>query len=410
MRLAYLDTFAGISGDMLLGALVAAGVPLAVLEEATAALALDASLTAATVNRAGITATKVDVLEAGKPAETPVPAPHVHPHRDPAPETTALHPRSLTDIRALITAASLTEAVKALALRAFELLGEAEARIHNVALDAIHFHEVGAVDAIVDIVASAAGILHLDAHWHCAPLNVGSGMVRCAHGVFPVPAPATADLLRGVPTYSAHVQKELVTPTGAAIVRALAPTFGPQPAMRVDTIGYGAGTRNPEGFPNVLRLSLGETTTEADSVTVLETALDDCSPQVLAFVAEQALALGALDVMQTPVVMKKGRAATLLTVLCHHADAPALERLLLAETTTLGVRTRQDRRVVLDRSHKTVTTAYGKIRIKRGSLHGEELNAQPEFEDCRRAALAHSVPLKVVRQAAITAYRNELAP
>ena len=424
MRTAYLDLFAGISGDMLLGALLEAGVPLAVLQQATQALNLNATLQVETVDRSGISSTKLHVLEAGHLAEIPSLIPqqllpgHAHPHVQPEAEPNA-NPlpegRSLTVIRQLIADAPLDPAVKQFALRTFELLGASEARIHNVPVDEIHFHEVGAVDAIVDIVAASAGIHYLGVtHWHASPINVGGGMVRCAHGVFPVPAPATAGLLRGLPTYSAHVQKELVTPTGAALLKALAPTFGSQPAMAVDSIGYGAGTRNPEGFPNVLRLSLGETAGETaevsqrDTVTVLETALDDLSPQVLAYVCERALALGALDVMQTPVVMKKGRAATLLTVLCDHEKAPALERLLLTETSTLGLRIRQDRRTCLDRSHQAVTTQYGEIRIKRGTLNGEELNAAPEFEDCRRAAAEHAVPLKTVQQAAITAYRNGL--
>ena len=277
-------------------------------------------------------------------------------------------------------------------------------------MDQIHFHEVGAVDAIVDIVCAAAGIhhLHIDA-WHSSPINVGGGMVQCAHGTFPVPAPATADLLRGLPTYSAHLQKELVTPTGAAILRHLDPTFGPQPPMRIRQIGYGAGTRNPEGFPNVLRLSIGEAeavTPETDTVTILETALDDLSPQILAHVTEQALAQGALDVMTTAVHMKKGRLGTLLTILTDEAHRPALERLLLTETSTLGIRIRQDRRTCLDRTHTPVKTAYGQIRMKIGSLNGEELNAAPEFEDCRAAATTHNIPVKQVLQAAAAAYLN----
>jgi uncharacterized protein (TIGR00299 family) protein len=232
-------------------------------------------------------------------------------------------------------------------------------------------------------------------------------MVVCAHGTFPVPAPATADLLRGLPTYSAHIEKELVTPTGAALIRALDPEFGPQPAMKVEQIGYGAGTRNPKDFPNVLRLSIGETgDSDSQTVTVLETALDDLSPQVLAYVTETALAQGALDVMLTPVIMKKGRPGTLLTLLCNEAESEKLQRLILSETSTLGIRIRKDRRACLDRSHATVQTPYGDIRMKIGSLAGEEFNAAPEFEDCRAAALAHKVAVKQVQQAAIAAYRR----
>jgi uncharacterized protein (TIGR00299 family) protein len=447
MRIAYLDCFAGISGDMFLGALVDAGVPLAVLQGATAALGLGASLRVETVDRSGISCTKVHVMEGEVLAEeagsilqqqrhelthTHQPktqhlhktghahAHEPHSHDDEPHAHDHVHGRSLTVIRKLIQSAKLDSKVKSTAIRAFELLGTSEAKIHNVPVDDIHFHEVGAVDAIVDIVAASAGIHHLQVgKWYCSALNVGGGMVKCAHGTFPVPAPATADLLRGVPTYSEHIKKELVTPTGAALVRALDPTFGAQPAMQVEQIGYGAGTRNPVDFPNVLRLSVGQAIEvkseseskrrhahESETVTVLETALDDMTPQVLAYVAEQALAAGALDVMLTPVVMKKGRPGTLLTVLCNQDESAALERLLLRETSTLGIRIRQDRRACLERSHVAVTTPYGEIRLKVGSLAGEELNVNPEFEDCRRAAATHGVALKLVQQAAIAAYRN----
>ena len=289
MRIAYLECFAGISGDMFLGALLDAGVSPEVLHDAVSALNLGASLSLSRVDRSGISSTKVEVLENGKPAEA---ASHSHSHEhhthddkahthshshshshsheehhhddsthnEPTHSHSHTHGRSLTTIRQLISSAKLADPIKRTAVHAFELLGTSEARIHNVDIEKIHFHEVGAVDAIVDIVAVSAGIhaLGIDA-WYASPLNVGGGMVDCAHGHFPVPAPATADLLRGLPTYSAHIQKELVTPTGAALIRALAPTFGVQPAMRVEKIGYGAGSRNPKDFPNVLRLSIGET-------------------------------------------------------------------------------------------------------------------------------------------------------
>ena len=228
-------------------------------------------------------------------------------------------------------------------------------------------------------------------------------MVECAHGTFPVPAPATADLLRGMPTYSAHVQKELVTPTGAALVAMLRPAFGPQPAMRIGSVGYGAGSRNPKGFPNVLRLSLGESeaVSARETVVVLETALDDATPQMLAYAAEQALAAGALDCMLAPVMMKKGRPGTLITVLARPSEADALETLLLRETTTLGVRRRTEERASLDREHVTVETAYGPVRVKVGSRAGSRLNAAAEYEDCRAAAAKHGVALKAVQQAAL---------
>ena len=462
MRVAYLDCFAGIAGDMFLGALVDAGVPRSVLQDATAALGLHASLTFKTVDRSGISATKVDVMEGKTSADTAADAveevrtsagdlkaafapddsfghvhPHVHPHvRRSVDETSVedlpeVHGRSLTDIWELLQGSSLGTEVKELALRTFNLLGHSEAKIHNVPVEQIHFHEVGAVDAIVDIVGASAGIVHLriDA-WHCSPVNVGGGTVRCAHGVFPVPAPATADLLRGLPTYSAHIQKELVTPTGAALLRALAPSFGPQPTMAVEQIGYGAGTRNPAGFANVLRLSVGASTEgheakpPADAtavrhdhgrhahsgmtVSVLETALDDATPQLLAYVAERALQEGALDVMLTPVVMKKGRPGTLLTVLANPDDTQRFASLLLRETTTLGIRVREERRVCLQRGHTPVATPFGTVRVKTGSLDGETLNVNPEYEDCRRLAEEHKVPLKQVHAAAITAYAKHV--
>ena len=470
MRIAYLDCFAGISGDMFLGALLDAGVPPHILHDATAALNLNASLSIETVDRSGISSTKVHVLEGDHLAEDPDAAsamPHQHTHEPLTlqPKTQHLHKtghphtheppthdhdhthdhphthgRSLTVIRSLIQAAPLADPIKTFAIRTFELLGASEAKIHNVPVDQIHFHEVGAVDAIVDIVAASAGIHHLNiGAWHSSPLNIGGGMVVCAHGNFPVPAPATADLLRGLPTYSAHIQKELVTPTGAALIRALNPTFGPQPAMSVSHIGYGAGTRNPVDFPNVLRLSIGDTNPKipiaplqgprrppllagvapldseiwdsseppaTQTVTLLETALDDLSPQLIAYVAETALAQGALDVMLTPVIMKKGRPGTLLTILCDPAQSQAFTQLMLRETSTLGVRIRHEQRHVLDRTHTTVDTPYGPIRIKIGSLAGQQLNAAPEFEDCRAAALKHQIAVKLVQQAALALYRE----
>jgi pyridinium-3,5-bisthiocarboxylic acid mononucleotide nickel chelatase len=466
MRIAYLDCFAGISGDMFLAALVDAGVDPGILHNAAAAMNLGVTLKIETVDRSGISSTKVHVLEGGKLADAPQATPpgdsfrdqrpaeehthqiqprtqhlhkaghspshdHDHPHEHPHTHE-HVHGRSLTEIRKLIQDSGLSAPVKHTAIRAFELLGTSEARIHNVPVDQIHFHEVGAVDAIIDIVAASAGIHALAADkWVASPVNVGGGMVDCAHGRFPVPAPATADLLRDIPTYSASVQMELVTPTGAALLRALVEekglSFGSQPAMRVQKIGYGAGTRNPKDFPNVLRLSVGETADageiedansakhphhdDSDTVTVLETALDDLSPQVLAYVTETALERGALDVMLTPVIMKKGRPGTLITILCNPADRPALELLLLRETSTLGVRIRQDRRACLDRAHTAVATPYGPIRIKLGTRNNEAgasevLNANPEFEDCRAAAVAHNVPVKQVQQAAIAAWLN----
>jgi uncharacterized protein (TIGR00299 family) protein len=401
MRIAYLDAFAGISGDMLLGAFVHAGVSPDLLRATLAELKLGATLEFRDVDRSGISALKVDVLVKGHAAEH---SHHHHGHDH--------HPhRSLSSIRTLIENAALPAPVQARAIQTFELLGASEAKIHNVPIEKIHFHEVGAVDSIADIVlgAAAAHACAIDA-WHCSPLNVGGGTVECAHGRFPVPAPATADLLLGVPTYSSGAQGELVTPTGAALVRALDCRFGPVPAMRVEKIGYGAGSRNPPGAANVLRLSIG--TAEAgdgdatETVTVLETAVDDLNPQIVAYVTGQALQLGALDVMCTPVLMKKGRPGTLLTILSDREHVPRLEELLFRETSTLGLRVREERRSCLERKVETVATAWGEVRIKLGLRQGREVQAAPEFEDCRRIAEAHSVPVKQVIETALQAYRG----
>lgn len=437
MRVAYLDCFAGISGDMFLGALVDAGVPQEILHDSVAALHLDASLTITRVDRSGLSSIKVDVIE----TQTAI-TPHQqddfreqrshtdithqpktqHLHKDGHPSThddadvlngltrhrDSSHSsgRSLSVIRSLIQSSSLAEQVKKFAIHSFELLGASEAKIHNVDVEQIHFHEVGSVDAIVDIVAASAGIhaLQID-KWYASPLNIGGGTVNCAHGRFPVPAPATADLLRGFPTYSAHVQQELVTPTGAAIIRALSPTFGFQPEMIVKDIGYGAGTRNPEGFPNVLRILVGESTNSDETqVAVIETAIDDLSPQILAHVTERALTLGAMDVMSTAVQMKKGRMGSLITILAEDSKVSELEELLLRETSTLGVRIHHERRICLDRKHVIVSTPFGDIRVKLGMRSGKVYNASPEFEDCRTAAEQHKVAVKIVQQAAIAGY------
>ncbi len=425
MRIADLEPFAGISGDMLLGAFVQAGVSIDLLHKTVAALYLGASLDIQTVDRSGISSIKVNVLVGDQLAEKAHSHHHEHSHGHHHHHDHSEHhhhedhdhhhahgeARSLSDILSLIKHASLPAPVKALASRTFELLGASEAKIHNKPIESIHFHEVGAVDAIVDIVLAAAAAHALNiAAWYCSPLNVGSGTVECAHGRFPVPAPATADLLRGAPTYSAGPAMELVTPTGAAIVRALGCQFESNPPMRTSAIGYGAGTRNPAGFANVLRLSLGDTDDSANAstelVTVIETAIDDLSPQVIAHVMEQALAQGALDVMCTPVLMKKNRPGQLLTLLCDRKNAVQLEELIFRETSTLGLRIREERRSVLDRQNVTVNIFGEPVRIKVASRQGRELHAAPEFEDCRRIAAQKALPLKHVQEAALQTYRQ----
>ncbi len=441
MRIAYLDCFSGISGDMFLGALVDAGVSPRLLEETVAALDLDARLEIGRVRRAGISATKVDVVVHGR-KDLPIDetlaghssekrthpslrervghprdeshicenrADVVHPHD----RAHGYHPhRGLGEIRAIIDRAPISNTARERALAMFEALGRAEAKIHETELDQVRFHEVGGEDAIVDIVCAAVGseALGID-EWICSPLNVGSGSVRCAHGTLPVPAPATLEILKecGAPIYSGEVRKELVTPTGAAIVSVLAKRFESMPKLKLDRIGYGAGFRDFEEQPNVLRLLTGEAAipavnAETESITILETNIDDLNPQVFGYVIERALAIGALDVFGLPVQMKKDRPGTLLTVLCKPEQAPELTRLLFAETSTLGVRTRTEQRYVLERRHVSVQTHWGEVGIKLGSLNGTITNYAPEYEDCRRLASEHGVPLKSVMQEAIRLY------
>ncbi len=417
MRIGYLECFAGISGDMLLGALVDAGVSRSLLEETASVLNIGASLKFSSVDRSGITAAKVDVLDAGSEEVAEHKHSHDHNHHDhdhdhshehahDHHEHKHVHGRSWKQIRELIEHSQLAPDVRTLGLRAFELLADAEAKIHGVPVDTVHFHEVGAVDTIADIVCGAAGLcsLGVDA-WYASAVNVGSGFVQCAHGMFPVPAPATAELLKGIPTYSAGIQKELTTPTGATLLKALGCRFTDMPVIAAEVIGYGAGTRNPKDFPNVLRLSIGESVGSqkpaGERVAVLECAVDDATPQLVAHTMERALEEGALDVMCAPVVMKKGRMGSLLTVLCRPERREAFECLLLRETTTLGVRVREEDRVVLQRRFIEVETEYGSIRVKVGSRDGEDLNSMPEYEDCARAAREHSVPLKQVMQAVL---------
>ncbi|HUA98328.1 MAG TPA: nickel pincer cofactor biosynthesis protein LarC [Terracidiphilus sp.] len=436
MRIGYLECFSGISGDMLLGSLVDAGVPLLLLEETAAALNVGARLERREVVRGGLTGTKIDVLTPKQPAPN-----HDHSHedhhhghlhelthdhgRDPhARETSQPHPphRHLSSILKIIAAAPLADPVKARASRAFQLLGEAEAAIHSIPVEKIHFHEVGAVDTIVDIVCSAAAChsLNID-RWLASPLNVGSGTVHCQHGTLPVPAPATLALLADAPVYSAGEPMERITPTGAALLRMLEVRYVPLPAMRVQATGYGAGGRDTPGQPNLLRVLIGETVDHAEGQTacqpaqtsepvseriaVLETTIDDSSPQLLAYAAEILLAAGAWDVLRTPVQMKKGRTGTQLTVLCRPELLPALRDLLIRETTTIGLRWRIENKLALARELTPVQTPWGPVRIKIARWpSGEVANAAPEYEDCRALATRHAIPLKQVMQEAMRAY------
>jgi pyridinium-3,5-bisthiocarboxylic acid mononucleotide nickel chelatase len=428
MRVAYLECFSGISGDMLLGALVDAGVPFELLAEAAAALNVGARLEKRTVMRGGLTGTKVDVVveqgtreqgnEGTEPAHTHS---HTHEHHDHEHHSHESHEhhdehshahRSLSAILAIIEAAPLSETVKAQASRAFQLLGDAEAAIHSIPIEKVHFHEVGAVDTIVDIVCTAAGCEALGVdRWMASPLNVGSGTVKCAHGTLPVPAPATLALLGNAPVYSAGSPMERVTPTGAALLRMLNVTYGPLPAMRVEARGYGAGGRDTPGEPNLLRLLVGEESGAAsgepgtEPIAVIETVIDDANPQLLAYVSELLLEAGAWDVYRTAVQMKKGRTGMQITVLSSPERVPALREILFRETTTIGLRWRIENKIALAREFTDVETEWGKVRMKIARLASGEIgNASPEYEHCRTIARQHGVPLKRVMQAAMQAW------
>jgi len=426
---------------MFLGALLDAGVAPKTLVDAVAALNVGARLEISRVVRSGISATKVDVWVDGqkdlprqeywaeqedkREHEHSHPAEHEHQHQGHshshpgeisragalAPHEHS-HGRGLTEIRKIISAATISETAKKTATVIFETLGRAEAKIHNTSVESVHFHEVGAVDAMVDIVCAAVGAEALGVEEIvCSSLNVGGGMVKCAHGTFPVPAPATVDLLADAPVYSSGLQAELVTPTGAAIVKTLASRFSSFPEMKIEKSGYGAGSRDFPGHPNVVRLTVGEAASDAvaaktasDTITVLEANLDDLNPQVFGYVMDRVLEEGALDAFGVPVQMKKNRPGMLLTILCKPEDANKLTQLLFSETTTLGVRRRDETRRILARRWESVSTEWGEVRIKIASMNGTVTNYAPEYEDCRRIAAEHHVPLKQVMGEAVEAY------
>jgi uncharacterized protein (TIGR00299 family) protein len=420
MRIGYLECFSGISGDMLLGAMVDAGLPFDCLEETAAALNVGARLEMRKVSRGGLAATKVDVITDDRPhmheAHSGVSGAsgvsHAHPAHEHEPHTHTAHAhaphRSLSTIVEIIRVATLTESVKQRSIRAFQLLGEAEAAIHSVPIEEVHFHEVGAVDTIVDIVCAAVGAeaLNVD-RWLASPLNVGSGTVVCQHGTLPVPAPATLALLADAPVYAAGEPMERVTPTGAVLLRMLDVRYEKLPGLRILKTGYGAGGRETHGQPNLLRLLIGEESSDAaaESIAIIETVIDDCNPQVLAYVSEKLLEAGAWDVYRVSVQMKKGRAGVQMTVLCRPDLVPALQELLFRETTTIGLRWRLENKLALTREFAEVETSWGKVRIKIARLpNGIIANAAPEYEDCRRLATEHSVPLKQVMEEAMQAY------
>ncbi len=387
MKIAYFDCFSGISGDMTLGAIVANGLPIETLSAEIAKLGLSGyELKAMPVVKKGISATKVDVIIHEKQVF-----------------------RHLAKIIEIIENSILNEIVKKNSISVFQRLGEAEAKVHGIPIEKVHFHEVGALDAIIDIVGSCVGLHLLGIEKiYASRLNVGTGFVKSEHGVIPVPAPATVELCKGIPTYSTEIQKELVTPTGAALITTLATHFGTMPTLRLTSAGYGAGNADLDGQANVLRILIGESveTQETDTVTVIETNIDDLNPQVYDYLMERLLASGALDVYHTPIQMKKNRPAVVLTVLAKPSDLDKLTEIIFSETSTFGIRNYQTQRQILKRELIPVKTQYGEIRIKTGSLNGKILSATPEYEDCKKLATQHNVPLKIIQQSALLAFHK----
>jgi uncharacterized protein (TIGR00299 family) protein len=389
MKIAYFDCFAGISGDMTLGALIGVGADPERLREGLAGLGVGGfSIEVGHRMTGPIEATDVRVILDN----------HHHHHH-----------RRLHDILEMIRGAKLSEPVKQTAERIFLRLAEAEAKVHGSSPEEVQFHEVGAVDAIVDIVGAAICLEMLG--WPkvvASPMPTFHGYAKGSHGIFPLPAPATAEILRGVPWRKLDIEGELVTPTGAAIIREIAEGFGPLPAMTVEGIGYGAG-KSDFGIPNALRVMIGEEATtpgdSAECVTVIETNIDDLNPQFYEIAIERLFAAGALDVFLTPIQMKKNRPGTLLSVICDPDLAEAIAAVILAETSTFGVRISQWERLCLDRRWEEVVTEFGVIRIKIGERDGKEITASPEYEDCKRAAIEHGTPVRRVHETALTVYR-----
>ena len=400
-KVLWFDATAGASGDMLLGSLVDLGVPFAAVKRAVAALGLPGvRLTRARVLRAAVSATKIDVVLAGTSRDEH----HVRTRRG-----ERGHGGTLREIRSVVARAALPSAVRDRALVVFRRLVEAEAEAHGLTARTVHLHEAGAADAIADVVGVCAALHALGPdRIVVSPLTTGSGTVRCAHGLYPVPGPATSLLLRGAPLSGIEASGERLTPTGAAILTSIASAYGGPPEMTVERVGVGAGSRDDPDRPNVVRALWGvragvPDAAEAPQVLVVEFTVDDATPQVLAYAAERLFAAGALDVYTTPVLMKKGRSGHKLTVLARPDDNDAVTRTALTETTTLGLRIRRERRIELDRAQETVTTPFGVVRVKAGRLNGGEVHAAPEYDDCAAAARKHGVPLPSVQNAALSA-------
>jgi len=404
----HLDCSSGIAGDMFLGACLDLGMPLEVLSDMVAYLGLPGvSVESRKASRGGFVGTRFRVLVDGRPLEGPDPEEqHGHPHTDEHGRGHSHHhgpTRGLAEISELIQGSALSGPVKERALRLFQRLGEAEAKAHGVPIERVHFHEVGAVDSIVDLVGAAAAIEHLvPERLTCGPVNVGGGRVKMAHGEVPVPAPATAELLRGIPVYGGS-GGELTTPTGAVILAEMVDEFVELPAMVLEGVGYGLGKRDLPHQPNALRLLRGQAGEAKTEVMVVECEVDNLPGEGFGFLMERLLDAGALDVYFTAVQMKKNRPGTLVTLLCRRRQLAELSGILLAESGSLGCRYHAAARFEAEREILEVQTAFGSVRIKRARLDGRPLAAAPEFEDCRRLALASGVPWRDVYRAALAA-------
>ena len=433
MTILYFDCFAGAAGDMILGALVDAGLPFDELKRALGSLAVDGwDVSVDRVIKTGVTATKFRVIEPGAVAfgvdvASGFSRTGTHTHAGAASHTHA-HSHShghhtLEEIEAAVRRSALSDAGKGRAIAMFRRLAEAEAAIHGLPIDQVHLHEVGALDSIIDIVGAVFAIEWFKAdRVVVSPLNVGGGMVRSAHGVFPVPAPATVALLKDAPVYSSGIQAELLTPTGALILTEYAASFGPVPAMRVTSVGYGAGDRDLPETPNVVRVLVGEATggdqpsglsaldppkgvsPHAMSVVVLECEIDDMNPQIFGHLMDRLYAAGALEVFYSAVQMKKNRPGTLMTIVARPGDRETLSEIVFRESTTIGVRYHEMSRDCLEREMVSVATAVGPVRFKVARRHGQIVNAQPEFEDLAKLAAERSIPIKEIQALAQKAW------
>ncbi|MBU4562484.1 nickel pincer cofactor biosynthesis protein LarC [bacterium] len=383
MKIAYFDCFSGISGDMTVGALLDAGLEIETLEKELKKLGLSGyQLEVNKVVKKGISATKFKVKIKEEGVE-----------------------RRFKDILTIFEKSKLDEEIKKETKKIFFNIAQAESKIHQKDIDKIHFHEIGGLDSIIDVTAAVIGIKTLGIEEiHSSALPVGKGFVKCAHGVIPVPAPATLELLKNIPTYSGGIESEMITPTGAAIIGTLAKSFGERPLMKIERIGYGAGEKEFT-IPNLLRVSIGEKILKdenlkdgyvSDEAVLIETNIDDMNPEFYDYIMEQLFSQGALDVFLTPIQMKKNRPAHMLSIIVYEQDLKEILEVLFSESTTLGVRIREIKRLRLAQQNFIAETKYGKIRIKVGIFKREIKNIAPEYEDCKKMAKQHQVPLKEV--------------